>query len=253
VPSSDRCCAIWLRFWAITGSVDPFPTLSDVPLGYWPLLIVDEAPQPGSHTDASGHPMAFVESIRASHEAIEMLVDPSGMRMVPGYSPQPDQGRVEFLVEACDPCQVGSAYTVNGILVSDFCTPEYFNPEAAPGVRYDYRGKITQPREILVGGYLCWRDPVSGNWFQMSKTGDAMPIKNLGMLSRGPRGFRALIDAKTPALNRLSHLQEGQDVVTARAAHDYVVRAAAAQGQTWHEELVAACLRNSASNQRKRD
>jgi hypothetical protein len=111
--------------WSISASIDPFPTFDVVPPGYWPILIVDEAPQPGSHIDSSGHPMAFVEygptwSLRASHEAIEMLVDPSGLRTVAGYSPQAEQGRVKFLVEVCDPCQIGCGYTVNGILVFQF-------------------------------------------------------------------------------------------------------------------------------------
>lgn len=237
--------------WNLTASVDHFPTFEAVPPGYWPILIVDEAPQPGSHTDTSGHPMAFVEygptwSLRASHEAIEMLVDPSGRYTIPGYSPQAGQGRVEFLIEVCDPCQVGCGYTVNGILVSDFCTPAYFNPESAPGVLYDYRGKITQPREILVGGYLCWREPVSGDWFQMSNTGAEKPIKNLGPLSNGPTGFRAVIDANTPSLNQLSHLSDGQDVLAARGAHAHVMRSAAAQGKSWRREIIAACERKNA-------
>jgi hypothetical protein len=30
--------------WTIAASVDPPPSLDDVPLGYWPVLIADEAP-----------------------------------------------------------------------------------------------------------------------------------------------------------------------------------------------------------------
>jgi hypothetical protein len=237
--------------WQITASVDHFPTIQDVPLGYWPILIVDEAPQPGSHTDTNGHPMAFVEygpswSLRASHEAIEMLVDPSGRRMVPGYSPQPTQDRVEFLVEVCDPCQIGCGYTVNGILVSDFCTPQYYDPEPTAGSHYDYCGKIRWPREVLAGGYLCWRDPQSGDWFQMNNLGDSQPIKNLGQLPNGPTGFRAIIDSQTPALNQLSHLREGPDVELARRARESCVRSAGAQAAVWRDEIAKRSTRRLA-------
>jgi hypothetical protein len=52
-----------------------------------------------------------------------MLVDLSGNRTVAGESPVAGQGRVEFLVEACDPSQDDQfAYTVNDVLVSDFYT-----------------------------------------------------------------------------------------------------------------------------------
>ena len=59
-----------------------------------------------------------------------MLADPFGNRLVAGDGPNPARpGRVEFLVEVCDPCEAPAlGYTVNGIRVSDFYTPEYFSP-----------------------------------------------------------------------------------------------------------------------------
>jgi hypothetical protein len=36
---------------------------------------------------------------------MEMLVDPSGMMTRPGPSIMPNQDRVEYLVEVCDPCE----------------------------------------------------------------------------------------------------------------------------------------------------
>jgi hypothetical protein len=67
----------------------------------------------------------------------------------------------------CDPCEASDfAYSVNGILVSDFYTPHYFDPVTASGVRYSYTGAITRPRQVLRGGYLSWKDSVSGHWWQ---------------------------------------------------------------------------------------
>jgi hypothetical protein len=70
----------------------------------------------GIHEDKNGQPFALVTassnldewSSTASHEALEMLIDPFGNRLVAGDSPKSDQGRVSFLVEVCDPSPAGS-------------------------------------------------------------------------------------------------------------------------------------------------
>ena len=51
--------------------------------------------------------------------------------MVSGLSPNGKE-RVHYLVEVCDPCEDGKcAYYINGVLVSDFYTPDYFDPRQA--------------------------------------------------------------------------------------------------------------------------
>jgi hypothetical protein len=65
----------------------------------------------GIHEDRNGQPFASITassvldqwSLTASHEALEMLVDPWGNRLVAGDSPKSDQARVSFLVEVSDP------------------------------------------------------------------------------------------------------------------------------------------------------
>src|SRR5271165_4940641 len=124
--------------WEISATVDAFDTLDDVPPGYWPIIVMDDIDQPGAagiHQDENGQPIALVSasdnlavwSVTASHEALEMLVDPSGNRLVAGDSPNPDQGRVNLLVEVADPSESADyGYSCNGILVSDFYTPNFF-------------------------------------------------------------------------------------------------------------------------------
>src|ERR1700681_4300216 len=118
--------------WDVSATVDTFKTLEDVPQGYWPMLVMDDIGTPGAagvHEDKNGQPFALITAssdldtwaLTASHEALEMLVDPFGNRLVEGDSPKGDQGRVNFLVEVCDPCEASNfAYSANGILVSDF-------------------------------------------------------------------------------------------------------------------------------------
>jgi hypothetical protein len=200
--------------WTIEATIDAFPKPEDVPVGYWPIFIVDTFQTGGQHKTRHNQPFGLVAagsswSLAASHEALEMLVDPAGDRLVAGASPMPNQGRVEFLLEVCDPCQSDHhAYTVNGILVSDFCAPEYFDPVGVTGARYSYTGSITAPHEVLRGGYLSWRDPETGNWFQQNFTGATQNFRNLGPIQPGAlMSLRSMIDGQSSPSRPLSNLK----------------------------------------------
>jgi hypothetical protein len=195
--------------WHVRATVNAFARLGDVPIDYWPLVITnrDLGGQDGTHLDDQGKPYALVESrpdwsLLASHECIEMILDPFGARTIAGPSPLADQGRVEFLLEACDPCQSAeTAYAVNGILVSDFVTPAYYEPTTNERARYSFSGEMKGPRTLLPGGYLSWRDPVTEHWWQKEMT-DASSVRctDLGTLdaaSRGHRSAREVINATT--------------------------------------------------------
>lgn len=192
--------------WNVRATVDPFARLEDVPLGYWPMIIRDDIgfDAAGIHLDQDGQPFALISSgtdwsLTASHECLEMLADPFGDRLVAGDSPKPDQGRVEFLVEVCDPSEAAEfGYTVNGFLMSDFYTPAFFDPVVASGVRYSFTGEISEPRQVLKGGYLSWHDPVTDEWWQETWfSGAQSTFRSLGRLSRQNGSFRAQIDRIT--------------------------------------------------------
>lgn len=199
-----------VQFWDIKATVDAFHRLEDVPIGYWRIVIMDDINEPGAagiHLDRNGQPFALVTasdrldvwSLTASHELIEMLVDPFGNRLVAGDSPKADQGRVQFLVEACDPSEDAQfAYTINGILVSDFYSARFFDPIAAPGVRYSFTGAIQQPRQVLRGGYLSWLDVASDTWWQETWFGGDRPsFRSLGRLNAENGSLRSQIDRRT--------------------------------------------------------
>jgi hypothetical protein len=198
--------------WQITATVDAFDKLEDVPDGYWPMIIKDNIGQPGAagvHMDKDGQPFALISSgnsidecsLTASHEMCEMLVDPSGDKQQTGDSPVPNQGRVSFLVEVCDPSEAADfAYSVNGVLVSDFYTPHYFDPVSASGVRYSFTGAITQPRQVLRGGYLSWKDSVSGHWWQQIWFDTAQAtFRDIGPADSKAGSIRAFVDRITSA------------------------------------------------------
>lgn len=191
--------------WDVRATVDAFPKLEDVPIGYWPMMIVpDVEGAAGIHLDQDGQPFALIEmsdswSLTASHEMLEMLADPFGNRLVPGRSVKRGQGRVEYLVEVCDPSEAaGFGYTVNDILVSDFYTPRFFDPVSNAATRYSFTGAIKRPRQVLRGGYLSWRDPVKGRWWQQVWFGSKKEYRDLGVFDATQHpSLRAWIDSAT--------------------------------------------------------
>jgi len=192
--------------WGMNSTVDAFVQLEDVPLGYWPIIVLKDihASAAGFHISKHGQPFSLVKysdswSLTASHECLEMFGDSFGNRLVAGQSPMEGQGRVEFLVEVCDPCESAQfAYSVNGVLVSDFYTPPFFDPVSAGNVQYSFTGSITKPHEVLPGGYLSWHDPVTDHWWQLRYFGNEQEFKDLGIIEQKGGSMREIIDQLTP-------------------------------------------------------
>jgi hypothetical protein len=202
--------------WEIEATVNPFADLEDVPLGHWPLIVMDDINDPsaaGVHEDHMGQPFALIQAgslwpLTASHECLEMLADPFGNRTVGGYAPRelPDEEMkkqsvkypVEFLVEVCDPCEdILCAYPIDDIPVSDFYTPHYFDPNITTA-RYDFAGHITKPRQVLKNGYLSWYDPAERKWYQHTYFETKPVIAPMKGVKFAVQGMRQIIDQHTP-------------------------------------------------------
>ncbi|XZF12387.1 hypothetical protein ACTHGU_11390 [Chitinophagaceae bacterium MMS25-I14] len=193
--------------WGIDATISAYTRLEDVPSDYWTILIKDNigyAGAAGIHLDRDGQPYALVESegnvaLTCSHEAIEMLADPFGNRLVASGSIMPGQGRVKYLVEVCDPSEdISCGYTVNGLTVSDFYTPHYFDPVTNVSTKYSFTGVITAPRQVLKNGYLSWMLPETREWWQATFFGESLEFRSLGVLQKdGGRSWREIIDSRT--------------------------------------------------------
>jgi len=210
--------------WSVSASVHAFNSLEDKPLGFWPVLLRDNIPYQaeGIHLDKNKRPYALVMvdndewSLTVSHETLEMLVDPYGNRLTVGQSPKNTQGNVEFLVEVCDPCEDSSfAYEVNGftgIKLSDFYTPHYFDPTTTPGTRYSVTGAITQPRQVLKGGYLSWFLPSDNSLWQETYFGTSPEIGQ-------PTGFKGVVkETIRTTVDSLAHADHRMSQHAARKA-----------------------------------
>ena len=221
--------------WGINATVDPFISLEDVPVGYWPMIVETHLDYPGAagiHLDKDGQPFSLIEfsnawSLTASHECLEMLADPFGNRLAPGQSPKSGQGRVEFLVEVADPVEAAAlSYQVNGQVVSDFYTPNYFDPVTVSGVRYSFTGAAKKPRQVLEGGYLSWHEPISDHWWQLFVQNRKKQFVDLGIFTSMKENLRAMTDARTPFDKLAPELKKGLPKASASFSAMTAARAA---------------------------
>jgi hypothetical protein len=148
--------------------------------GAWALVFLDTADQADAlayhELTPDGLPLSkvFVKtiadagaslSVAASHELVEMLVDPAINLLSLG----PD-AKAAYAYEAADPVEAEAlAFNVNGLKMTDFVYPSYFESFRKPNsTKFDYRGKVTRPFQILAGGYqLVFRN---GEWSQLTAT-----------------------------------------------------------------------------------
>lgn len=224
--------------WSVSGTVMALESADHIDPGVWPVYIVDEVQSgaAGFHLTEHNQPFAVVLagdtwSLSASHEVLEMLVDPSGNRLTAANAVaivdnevQDGDGKVEFLVEICDPSEdAGSAYLIDTVLVSDFYTPHYFDPAGTSGAQYSFSGRISRPRQVLPNGYLTWFNPQNNKLQQVRHFG-APEIVDLatgqpgsGSLTGG-RSLRSFVDSLTPFSRSLSQLKAGAPAVIRRDA-----------------------------------
>jgi hypothetical protein len=129
----------------------------------WAIVFLDDADQSGAlayhDLTPEGLPLSkvFVRttidngdlvSVSASHELVEMLVDPAINLLSTGPDP-----KATYAYESADPVEA-LTFKVNGIPMSDFVYPSYFEIFHKPGsVKFDHLGKLKKPFQILPGGY----------------------------------------------------------------------------------------------------
>jgi hypothetical protein len=246
--------------WKASAVISPFLDLTDVPPDYAAIVILPadiEFPGPsGFHILDGPTPVAIVKhgddwSLLASHELMEMVCDPEGMRTEPG-PPLKDGGeRVDYLVEVCDACQ-RSTYTVDGVLVSDFVVPEYYGQSSGAEGLYSFTGRITRPRQLLEGGYVTWRTqaPDEAIWQAFAPPGTTYPPNLVpdDQLTIGPllpAGLsREWIDAHPPTSGAVrpgpnSRLQNSQPLRDAQVAYENAGLAATRNGTDLHDLISA--------------
>jgi hypothetical protein len=158
----------------------------------WIMYIMDTSDQAGAlgyhDLTPAGYPIGKVFakddqkygsslSVTISHELVEILVDPYISNCV--FSQQTNTTGTLYAFESADPVEDDTfGYLINGILVSDFVFPAWFEEARAPNsTQFDFRNIVHAPFTLAEGGYigLFQVGPRNTGWTQ--KTADGVPSK----------------------------------------------------------------------------
>lgn len=180
--------------WGINAKLTFYAKGQIPPANAWQVLVLDNSDQAGAlgyhDLTPAGYPLSKVFAatdkafklswtVTTSHEICEMLVDPDCVLAAQIN----DTTFVAY--ELCDPVEADRfGYLINGVLVSDFVLPSYFQPAAHKP--FDFMNRLTRPLTLLPGGYLSLWTP-KGGWAQ--KNADAAP----GVTSRAQFSTRHLM------------------------------------------------------------
>jgi hypothetical protein len=174
------------------------------PDGYSQLLILDtsdDASALGYHDlTADGKPLgkSFAKSdidggyswtITLSHELLEMLADPD-INLVVGIEGAHGE-QLFYAYEVCDAVEAdGLGYEIDGIKVSNFVLPSYFESFHSANTKYDYCGVLKAPiPEMAADGYLSVFNPASAQgWTQIYPRRNSVQTRqNLSIQAMRPR------------------------------------------------------------------
>jgi hypothetical protein len=170
--------------WGISADLSIISEGSEIPTDSWELLILDDSDQVaaiGYHVvGPSGLPIGKVFAATAksngtswskvaSHELLNMLLDPRVNSTI-FIDINAKEGRL-YTQEIASPCQdEKDGYDIDGVKVSDFVFPSWFEPNARPGTtQFDFTKHVEKPFWICPGGYINVYDIKGGEW--QTKTG----------------------------------------------------------------------------------
>jgi hypothetical protein len=212
--------------WGLPATVSAFADIASVPSDYHPVVVFGDSAELAERlefaigSEAAGRlidhfdrdqlagvhlnqftrqPFALVEATGAwtvtlSHEVLEMIADPFGNRLIAAALRGDPNRRVNYLVEVCDPC-LATFYPVNGVPVSDFYTPQYFDPVRTEGTRYSFTGEIERPLQILDRGYISFLDPRDSGLYQLEAGGgEPQLLADIAELRASATPLRVIVD-----------------------------------------------------------
>ncbi len=170
--------------WGVDADLTFVPKAQRPGAGFWWLVVVDDSDVAGDlgyhELTDQGLPLGYVFArtdqqaglkwtVTASHELLEMLGDPD-INLYAFVQTGGNAGTF-YAYEVCDPCELDDqGYAINGIQVSNFVYPAWFEGFRAQGsTQFDHQKLIDQPFKLLPGGYSSVLDIPSGlGWYQIN-------------------------------------------------------------------------------------
>jgi hypothetical protein len=183
LPSLQRQVSLDFRvYWDIDCALTLLSNGQPLTTGGWQIVLTDNPDQAGAlgyhemtiHGTPLGKVFAGLDvesgsswTVTLSHELLEMLADPWI-----NWCAQGSDGRI-YALEVCDAVESDSlGYEIDGVLVSDFITPSWF--ERTEADRIDFKKQVSKPMELAPGGYVSVLDP-GGGWTQITAEGTGGP------------------------------------------------------------------------------
>ena len=178
--------------WNVDATIIAVENETQVPQGAWRAVVKNTLPIDvyGYHiVDERNLPIAYLRwqpnwTVTLSHEIIETLVNPYGNKVMSGHEfyGQPRDNdptnNVEYLVEIADPSQTANdGYEIQGVRVSDFFLPAFYDLVYTEGKQYSFTGAIKRPVTLADGGYISFKR--LGEWYQAFSTANGIAIKKL--------------------------------------------------------------------------
>jgi len=183
-------------YWSVDCTLAFLPKDAPLTPGWWQIIITDNPDQAGTlgyhEMTRQGTPLGkvfakldqdngYAWTVTLSHELLEMLADPWINWCAVGSDSK------IYALEVCDPVEADDlGYRIDGVLVSDFITPAWFEPTEAD--RLDFKQHVSKNLQLARGGYISVLDPQSG-WTQITAKGEGGPP----MVSGSRRQRRKLI------------------------------------------------------------
>lgn len=179
--------------WGIDAEVALVARGQTPPPGSWWLVILDNSDQAGAlgyhDLTSEGLPLGKVFAgtdkqfgykwtVTASHELLEMLGDPDINLTV--FSQSTAKAGALVAYEVCDPCEDDAyGYDIDGITVSDFVYPTWFESFRSGDTQFDQQNQIRRPFALLSGGYISEFDVSAGTgWYQVTARGAGLSFQH---------------------------------------------------------------------------
>jgi hypothetical protein len=174
-------------YWELDCTLSFLPNDQPLTPGWWQIVITDNPDQAGAlgyhEMTSAGTPLGkifakldldngYSWTVTLSHELLEMLADPWINWCAVGSDSK------IYALEVCDAVEADElGYRIDGVLLSDFVTPAWFEPTAAD--RLDFKQHLSKELQLAPGGYISILDPGKG-WKQITARGEGGPPINAG-------------------------------------------------------------------------
>ncbi len=163
--------------WGIDAALVQVPKGANPPAGAWWMVLIDNLDVQGAlgYHDLTSEDLPIGKigvqtciddnspwSTCLGHEIYEALADPWI-----NQSAQDNNG-IFYAFENSDAVEAQS-YQINGVPMTNFVTPAWFQPLAPLTSKFDFLGLVKRPFELLPGGYISALDPSnSTGWIMLT-------------------------------------------------------------------------------------